>query len=149
MRALDWLSGINGLSFCGTEVFRAKMLREILWAIHSKLGHHFLLLGGAGLPSRQGLFQDWRRLWSDRCPLVDLLSEEVRLEGQENLGSFDFAKVEYQSGHFLGGCAGSICEAMKEIAKGRCLVDDALQNFFLFRLERQSCDLRVPILKIL
>jgi hypothetical protein len=125
------------------------MLREILWTIHSKLGHYFLLLGGAGLSGRQGLFKDWWRLRGDRCPLMNLLSEEVGLECQENLGALNLAQVEYQSGHLFRCCAGSIGETMQEIAESSRLVDNAFENFFLFRLEGQSCDFRVPILEIL
>lgn len=78
-----------------------------------------------------------------------LLPEEIRLKGEKNLSALDFAEVEYQCRDFLGRCAGSISEAMQEIAEGSRLINDALKNFFFLGLERQSCDLRVPILQIL
>ena len=78
-----------------------------------------------------------------------LLSEEIRLEGKKNLSALDLAEVEYQSRHFLGGCAGSISETMQEIAEGCRLINDTLKNLFFLGLERQSCDFGVPILQIL
>jgi hypothetical protein len=125
------------------------MLWKILGTIHTKLSHDLLLLGRARLPSRQGLLQNRRGFRRNRSPLVNLLSQIVRLLGQENLGPFNFAQIENQSRHFLRGDTGGVGESLQEIAEAECLVDNTVQDLFLVRLKRQIGNLRMPVLEIL
>jgi hypothetical protein len=113
-----------------------KMFWEILGTIHAKLGHHLLLLSRTWLSRGQGLLQNWRRFRGNRSPLMNFLPEEVCLKGEKNFSTFDFAQVEYQGRDFLGCSTSSIRKAMQKIAERSSLVDNILENLFLFGLER-------------
>lgn len=80
---------------------------------------------------------------------MDLLSEEIRFIGQKNFGTLDLSQIENQRGNFLGGCARGIRETLEEISERSRLADDAIQDLFLVRLEREGGDLGLPVLQVL
>jgi hypothetical protein len=79
---------------------------------------------------------------------MNLLTEEIRLVRQKNLGPLDFSEIEDQRRNLLGSRARRVSEAVEEITERSCLLDDVVQDFLLIRLEREARDLCLPFLEI-
>ena len=80
---------------------------------------------------------------------MELLTEEVRLIGQQYFGSFNLAKVEALCGDLLRRRQYRIDERTHVVAKILSSRDDFLESVFFFRLERQGWDLSLPVLQFL
>lgn len=94
------------------------------------------------------MLKDRWRVRRNRRPLVNFLSEEVRLIGKQNFGPLYLAQIKYQGRHLLRGRASSVTKAVEKITEGSCLVHDAVKNLFLIWLEREARYLSLPILEI-
>ena len=81
--------------------FSTELQRQIFRRGHVMGLHQFLLLGRPRFASREGLLKYRRRCRSDRGPFVELLTEEIRLEAQENLCTLDLSKIETLRRHFF------------------------------------------------
>lgn len=73
---------------------------EVRRILDSKLRHQFLLLCWPRLPGTGRDIDIWGRLWCNRHPLMEFLSEEIGLVREKDFGPFNFAKIETHSWNF-------------------------------------------------
>ena len=79
---------------------------------------------------------------------MNLLTEEVRLENQKDLCSFDLTKVKTLCGNFFRCCHHGIGIGAHEVSEVLSCADNFIEYVFLLGLERQIWYLGLPILQV-
>ena len=128
--------GIAGLARLERILLSAKLLRQIVRIVNSKLLHHLLLLCRTRFPGRQGDLEYRRGLWGNGSPFVEFLTKVIGFIGKQDVGAFNLAKIEALSCDLVGCGHQGICVwsyEISELLRGR---DDIFQGIFFLRLER-------------
>lgn len=125
------------------------MRRKLFGALDTHLRHEFLLLCWTRFSGRQRLLENRRRLRSDRLPLVNLLSEKIRLISKKNFSPFDLAQIKHQGRNFLYCRTRRVGEALQKVTEASSLIEDAVKDLLFVRLEGKTRDLGLPLEEIL
>lgn len=135
-------------SFVDVVWLSTELQRQIFRRVHVVGLHQFLLLCRPRFASGKRLLKYWGRSRSDGGPFVELLTEEISFEAQEDLCTLDLSKVEALRGHFFR--IGHHWIDVRPYKVSKCLrgSNDFLQYFLLLGLKGQLRDLGLPILKV-
>lgn len=135
-------------TFAVTLMLRTVLLRQIIWVIDAKLGHHLLLFRWAWFSGGKRVFKNRRRPRSYWRPLMELLSKEICLVGQQDFGPFNFAKIKALCSYFFWRGHNRIDVRTHEVSKSLSGVDNFLERVLLFWLKRQIDYIILPVLQI-
>lgn len=135
-------------SFIDIVGFGTELQRQVFRIIHVVRLHQFLLLGRPGLAGGKRLLEHWRRRRSDRSPFVELLTEEIGFEAQEDLRTLDLPKIEALGCHFFRIGHHWIDIRPYEVSKRLCGGNDFFEYLLFLRLKGQVRDLSLPVLKV-
>ena len=135
-------------SFVDVVWFSTKLQGQLFRSVNVVSLHQFLLLCRPRFASGKRMFKDWGRGRSDGGPFVELLTEEISFEAQENLCALDLSKIKALSSHFFRIGHHRIDIRPYEVSKCLCGSNDVLQYFLLLGLKGQVRDLSLPILKV-